>query len=190
MLLSSYGLCKPLNALASRWWCRGVESDWYGENCSMASVQSVCWFLHTANGWQPWLVLPSWNRKENWIKWKVALYRILRIPQWDNISKGCSPEVQAEWRTWAWFFLPACFHGVWMKSECWNRMPLGGDMPAHYLPWPLAFFSISCTLLCLLILPFFLYQTTPLTSQPHTLFFTKWLSPNYSYSLNGSANLW
>lgn len=129
MLLSSYGLCKQLN-ISFRWWCRGVGNLIGMENCSRSRRCSLCVGSCTLpmGGSPDWISLSQLETgKENWIKWKVTLSRILRIPQWDNISKSCSPGVQSRMENMTWI-LPACLL-PWSVNEEWM---LKSDAPGWW----------------------------------------------------------
>ena len=104
--------------LAFWWWCRGVGNLIGMENCSRSRQCTLCVGSCTLpmGGSPYWISLSQLeNEKENWIKRKVTLSRILRIPQWDNISKSCNPGVQSRMENMTWI-LPACLL-PWSMNE-------------------------------------------------------------------------
>ena len=166
--------------LAFWWWCRGVGNLIGMENCSRSRQCTLCVGSCTLpmGGSPYWISLSQLeNEKENCIKRKVTLSRILRIPQWDNISKSCNPGVQSRMENMTWI-LPACLlpwsmnEGVNAEIGCpWvvtcqlttflGSLHSSASHVRYYVYW---FYSFS-------------YIKPPLTSQPHMYFSQNDFSP-------------
>lgn len=105
MILSSYGQCKQLN-ISFWWWCRGVGNLAGMENCSHSRWHSLCLGSCTLPmGVSSHRISLYWKRTGS--NEMLILSRILRIPQWDNISKSCNPGLQSRMENMTWILL-AC----------------------------------------------------------------------------------